>query len=275
MARARWVWSAALAVACQGAPTRRPPAPRVDAARPIDAGAARDAAVVDVAADAVADAGADAGPPSTIYLNTLGVDRLRVGTTIPLRVWRRGAVDVDVTAQSTITVEDPNLGQILPGHRFHAANLGRVMLIAHVGDEEARGVVEVSARMPPGMGYVPMVRGGPGRPLIYARFSSPRTAVQRFEFAWVDGTLSFESRGRAVDFPVTVRVASGTFDPHRGPEELAAVTGQVVFDRWVQERLDGHAELMAGGRPLRFTFSFHDTDPWTLRIPPTELRPVQ
>ena len=136
-------------------------------------------------------------------------------------------------------------------------------------------MVEVATRLPPGMNSVPVVRGGPGRPLIFARFSSPRSAEQRFEVAWVDGTLSFESRGRGLELPVTVQVSSGTFDPHRGPEEIAPVAGTVVFERWVQERLDGRAELTEGGRPLRFTFSLHDPDPWTLLVPPTERRPVQ
>jgi len=247
----------------------------VDAAQPIDAAVAVDAAVIDVAVDVVEDTGPDTGPPPTIYLNTMGVDRLRVGAIIPMRVWRRGAVDVDVTAQATIRVEPERRGQILPGRRFRAGSLGRVELIARVGDEEARGMVEVVDRMPPGMNYVPVLRGGPGRPLIFARFGSLRPGEQRFEIAWVDGTLSFESRGRGLEFPVTASVSSGTFDPHRGPEEIAPVTGTVVFERWVQERLDGHAELTAGGRPLRFTFSLHDPDPWTLIVPPTERRPVQ
>jgi len=204
MGRARWVSAAALALACQGAPASRPPAPRRDASAPVDAGVAVDVVVADVAA---ADAGTDAGPPSTIYINTMGVDRLRVGTIIPLRVWRRGATDVDITGQARVRVEPETLGQILPGGRFRGTNLGRAMLIAQVGDEETRGMVEVVTRLPPGMNSVPVVRGGPGRPLIFARFSSPRAGEQRFEVAWVDGTLSFESRGRGLEFPVTVRVS--------------------------------------------------------------------
>lgn len=270
--RLSWGLALALSAGCGRAPD--PPRPAVDAARRVDAGPRLDAGrpdagppVVDVpAVDAP-----DAGPPPSVFLSTGGVERLRPGAIIPLRVWRRGPTATDVTAQARFRVEPTTRGRVLPGGRFQAGReLGRAELVAQVGPEQVRGTVEVSGTLPPGMAATPMVRGGPGRSVILARFGGLPGRVLTFEVEWVDGTLVLQGRGRARAYPVTVNVTYGNFDPHRGPEETRTVTGALVFERWTAGRLDGHAELAVGGEPLRFTFSMHDPDPWTLLIPPTE-----
>lgn len=271
------VLSSALAAACGKAPPRPPPAPRVDAAPRVDTAPAPADAAAPVDAppvDAAVDGGPDAGPPPSIHVSTVGVERLRPGAVIPIQVWQRGPSPTNVTARATFRVEPPSRGTMLPGGRFRGRELGRTDIIARVGDEEARGIVEVSETLPPGMAVTPVIRGGPGQPVVMVRYGVRGQGRVVLEVEWVNGSLHFEGAGRGLAFPVTVPATNATFDLHQGPYRPPPVTGRIVFERWTAGRLDGRAELAVGETPLRFTFSLHDPDPWSLLIPPTERTPV-
>ena len=95
--RARLSVVAMLALSCRRDPPR--PVATVDASARLDASARPDAAVrADVPAPT--DAPIDVADGPSIYLMASGIEMIRPGQSVRLRVYRRGGPDVDVTAQA-------------------------------------------------------------------------------------------------------------------------------------------------------------------------------
>ena len=262
---------AVLASACHRA-APRPPV-RVDAAVRADASARVD---VPVDASARADAPADAAARSTIYLVTHGAEMVRPGATVRLAVYRLGGPDVDVTAQAQLRVEPPTGGEITADHVFHARGLGRHFVVATVGAEETRSILDVSTEVPAGLTAVPMIAMSAGLgPVVTVRFRAERGGLVGLDVGLVNATLALSGRRGGRTFPMVVPIVRGApgvvFDGHRGPAAVEPVEGELVLDRWLRGRLDGHAVLRTAARPLRFTFSLLLGDPAPLQapLPPT------
>jgi len=267
--RARLSVVAMLALSCRREPPR--PVATVDAPARLDAGATTDAAV---SADALApsDAPADGATGTSIYLMAGGVEMMRPGQSVRLRVYRRGGPDVDVTAQAQLRVEPPTGGEVSPDHVFHAGALGRHTIVATVGAEQTRQILEVSPEVPAGLLVVPSVSLGPGLPpLASLRLRAEPRGVVGLDVAFVGATLSVSGRRRSRSFPMVIPIVRGTpgavFDAHRGPEGVLPLEGELLLDRHVGARLDGRAVLRTRTGPLRFSFSLFYTDVSALTEP--------
>ncbi|TAK19162.1 MAG: hypothetical protein EPO40_34980 [Myxococcaceae bacterium] len=267
--RARLAVVAMLALSCRRDPPR--PVATVDAPARLDAGARTDAAV-SADAPAPSDAPADGATGTSIYLMAGGVEMMRPGQSVRLRVYRRGGPDVDVTAQAQLRVEPPTGGEISPDHVFHAGALGRHTIVATVGAEQTRQILEVSPEVPAGLLVVPSVSLGPGLPpLASLRLRAEPRGVVALDMAFVGATLSVSGRRRSRSFPMVVPIVRGTpgalFDGHRGPDGVLPVEGELLLDRHVGARLDGRAVLRTRTGPLRFSFSLFYTDVSALTEP--------
>ena len=241
--RARLSVVAMLALSCRRDPPR--PVATVDASARLDASARPDAAVrADVPAPT--DAPIDVADGPSIYLMASGIEMIRPGQSVRLRVYRRGGPDVDVTAQAQLRVEPPTGGEISPDHVFHAGALGRHTIVATVGSEQTRQILEVSSEVPAGLLVVPSVSLGPGLPpLASLRLRAEPQGVVALDVAFVGATLSVSGRRRGRSFPMVVPIVRGTpgavFDAHRGPDGVLPVEGVLL--------LTGTEDTLAPFRP--------------------------
>ncbi len=240
--------------------------PRLDASARVDAPAPR--------ADAAAqqDAPADAADGPSIYLMTGGVEMIRPGQSVRLRVYRRGGPDVEVTEQAQLRVEPPTGGAISPDHVFHAGALGRHTIVATVGAEQTRQILEVSAEVPSGLLVVPSVSVGPGLPPVASlRLRAEPRGLVGLDVAFVGATLSVSGQRRGRSFPMVIPIVRGTpgavFDTHRGPGGVLPVEGELLLDRHTGTRLDGRAVLRTRTGPLRLSFSLFYGDVSALTEP--------
>lgn len=261
--RARLSVVAMLSLSCRRDPPRA--AATVDATTRPDASGTTDAVAVSADVPALSDVPADAPGGPSIYLMTGGVEMIRPGQSVRLRVYRRGGPDVDVTARAQLRVEPPSGGEISPDHVFHTGAVGRHAIVATVGAEQTRQIIEVSPEVPAGLSAVPSVSLGPGLPpLASLRLRAEPRGVVALDVAFVGASLSVSGRRRGRSFPMVVPIARGTpgaiFDAHRGPAGVLPVEGELHLDRYVGTRLDGHAALRTRTGPLRFSFSLFFTD---------------
>ena len=268
--RARLSVAAMLALSCRRDPPRA--VATIDASAPLDASARTDAAAVSADATAPPDAPIDAADGPSIYLMASGIEMIRPGQSVRLRVYRRGGPDVDVTAQAQLRVEPPTGGAISPDHVFHAGAVGRHAIVATVGAEQTRQILEVSPEVPAGLLVVPSVSLGPGLPpLSSLRLRGEPRGVVALDVAFVGATLSVSGRRRSRSFPMVIPIVRGTpgaiFDAHRGPDGVLPVEGELLLDRHVGTRLDGRAALRTRTGPLRFSFSLFYTDVSALTEP--------
>jgi hypothetical protein len=250
-------------------PAARLDAPvHVDAAVHVDASARLDATPrPDAASDAPSpsDVG-DAAIGSPIYVMSNGVEMVRPGQPVRLRVYRRGGPDVDVTEQARFRIEAPADGEISAAHVFRARATGRHVIVATVGVDEARLILDVSPEVPAGLSVVPSIVPGAGLPpVVSLRLHADAQGQVSLEVGFVNATLSVTGRRSGRTFPMVVPIVRGTrgaiFDAHRGPAGVEPVEGELVLDRLVGARLDGHASLRSATRPLRLSFSIFYGDP--------------
>lgn len=274
--------AAALTVACEPAatPPTSPPRRRAPARpAPVDA---RAPAPVDAPAPADAPtptAAADAGAPrSTLDLFVVGgADLMRPGAVVTLRA-ERGAPNspgvVDVTRTATFRVVPATVGRVDPGGAFHALALGRAEIVAALGTDEARTIVEVSAELPPGMTTVPVLQVSDGRAAHSIHFGALPDGTVMLDVQFTGQSIALRGRRTGNTFPMTIpvreslRPATGDLrDAGAGPPPAV---GTLVLDRWADRRLDGRATLQVAGRPLRLRFSmlFADASPLRQRVGP-------
>jgi hypothetical protein len=257
---------AMLSLACRRDPPR--PVARLDASVRLDATPRADAASAAPDAPSPADvtAPADATIGSPIYVMSNGVEMVRPGQPVRLRVYRRGGPDVDVTEQARLRIEAPADGEISAAHVFRARASGRHVVVATVGADEARLILDVSPEVPAGLSMVPSILPGAGLPPVLSlRLHADPQGQVALEVGFVNATLSVSGRRPGRTFPMVVPIVRGTrgaiFDAHRGPAGVEPVEGELVLDRLVGTRLDGHASLRSATRPLRLSFSIFYGDP--------------
>ena len=263
---------AALSLACRRDPPR-PIAPldasvRLDAPARLDATPRSDAASAspDVPGPADVTAPADAAVATPIYLMSGGVEMVRPGQPVRLRVYRRGGPDVDVTDQARLHIEAPADGEISAAHVFRARATGRHVVVATVGADEARLILDVSPEVPAGLSAVPSIVPGAGLPpVVSLRLHADPQGQVSLEVGFVNATLSISGRRSGHTFPMVVPIVRGTrgaiYDAHRGPAGVEPVEGALVLDRLAGNRLDGHASLRSAARPLRLSFSIFYGNP--------------
>lgn len=251
-------------VSCERRPSPAPrpaPAPRATGDVPVvhaDAGAGDDTPLVPPLESRPT---ADLNPTSPVFILTGGVERARRGARFPLRVFLReadGGRDVDVTDRARLRVEPRSVGVIADGNYFEARALGRAHLVAQLGSQQARTIIEVSEDMPPDASVLPNVDGDAGTALRYFHFFPRPDGIFLFQVGFLDRSIDVQGPRRGSTFPMTVPVRSV---PSDGGVSPPPTTGRVVFERWAAGELSGVLDVRTPQGPVRLRFSVHQLDP--------------
>lgn len=220
----------------------------------------------------------DAGAPrSPLCLFAVGgTDLLRPGASVPLRLERDSHGDpptVDVTSAATFRVQPATAGRVDPAGTFIGLAPGRAEIVATLGADEARTIIEVTSELPAGVTAAPTFQVSDGRIARSIRLGVLPDGTVQMAIEATGLSLSLRGRRRGNTFPMTIPVeasvprATGDLgDASVGPPAM----GTVVLERLVDHRLEGHAALQVAGRPirLRFTVLFGDASLLLQRVAP-------
>jgi hypothetical protein len=226
---------------------------------------------------AVADRAPNAATPrpSLALFVVGGADLVRPGSTLGLRLERQMVGDAqthDVTGAAAFRVQPPYRGEIDRGGNFHAIATGRVEIIAALGGEEVRILVEVSTDLPAGLASIPVLQVSDGRAAHSVRFEAQTDGTISIDIQTERRSLRLRGRRTGNAFPITVSVREQTSpapsEPRDGSVSPAPATGRIMLDRWAARRLDGHAVLRLADGPFlaRFTVLLDDPAPLLTHI---------
>jgi hypothetical protein len=265
----RWaLLASALTIACNR------PDPRAPRRRAVDATAT--ATDRPRPGPAASDAGVDGGesvetPPLDLFI-VGGADLVRPGAAVQARVERleRGHTrPEDVTGAATFQVLPPDRGDVDRAGVFHARALGRAEIVAVVGAQQARTVVEVYAELPAGVMSIPTLQVSDGRIAHSIRLGARPDGVVSMDAQAERLSLRLEGRRRGSTFPITVPVREPSPPGDPGDAGARGPAGTIVLDRWVAGRLDGHATVRVANQTLVLRFTVFMPDAAPLRTPVT------